>query len=244
MLQYRSLLVGLFCATATADDRVNLATFDGASGTSFGWNGGHYPTMGGLSNMTVVPEVKALRLAGKVGSQKPLDAGYCNVQTVSRVWSPSHFNDASNFTHMQIRARSSVKCDSYKVSFGADASLLSSKTYKAPFALPADGTWHTVSVPFSDFTNDADTFTGDCISPTPSGRKKNCCTENTPSACPSLKSLQGITQLGIWMQGVGVDGPFDVEIESIAAGVGGPDDKPIAPFWPPKSVSADDSLVV
>jgi hypothetical protein len=243
------LAVSSLCCGATAvadDDHVNLATFDGAKGTSFGWKGDHYPAMGDYSNMTVLPEwsEKHLRLAGFVGSQKPLRAGFCNVQTHSAPFATNHFNDASKFTHLKIRARSSVAYPAYKVSFNADKTLTSAKTYKASFALPGDGEWHTVSVPFSDFTNTADTFTGDCTTVPPSGHKPNCCSEATPHSCPSLKSLQGITQLGIWLQGVNVDGKFDFELESISAGSAGADDKPAASWWPPKSAIAEQMLVV
>eukprot|EP00931_Biecheleriopsis_adriatica_P077796 TRINITY_DN5128_c1_g1_i1.p1 TRINITY_DN5128_c1_g1~~TRINITY_DN5128_c1_g1_i1.p1 ORF type:complete len:254 (+),score=34.90 TRINITY_DN5128_c1_g1_i1:59-820(+) len=245
MMRLLAVLLSMSHVAGDPADHVDLVTFDGGEGTSFSWKDAHYPLMGGISDITFTPQrsAKTARLSGKVGMiGKALKApGYCNTMTTYSALKPPRFNDPSGFTHLQIHARSSVEYAGYKVSFAADAFIPGQNTYKASFNLPGDGLWHTVSIPFSDFSNDWSPFSGDCGTPDSSGRKHVCCTESTTNVCPTLKNLKDISQFGIWFQGK--EGKFDVEIASVSAGFGGPADKPSPSWWPPRT-SANNTMVV
>merc|ERR1712216_578289 len=79
--------------------------------------------------------------------------GFCKAQTDYSLLHKPHFN-ASAFTHLQLKVRSSVAYSGYKVSFAADTWNPTFSSYKASFNVTADANWHTVSIPFSDFSND------------------------------------------------------------------------------------------
>jgi len=155
--------------------------------------------------------------------------GFCKAQTSWSLLKHAHFNDASPFTHLQVTARSSVAYNGYKVSFAADTWNPTFSSYKANFNLTGDGKWHTVSIPFSDFSNDWSPYTGDCDTKDPTGKQHTCCTESNLKVCARPKNLKDISQITLWMEGHA--GKFDLEIQSVGAGFAGPNDKPIAPWW-------------
>merc|ERR1712130_210101 len=101
--------------------------------------------------------------------------------------------------------------------------------FKAPFKIRADGQFHKVSIPFSDFSAWAGAegwsrFTGDCSTKDPKvpgeapGQPFVCCTESNTGDCPIPSSLVDIDS--IYLSAEGVDGKFDLEISEIGAGFG------------------------
>jgi hypothetical protein len=114
--------------------------------------------------------------------------------------------DASAYSHLLIRARSTVDYKGFKVSFGADTLNLQFKCFKADFIMQSTGEWEEIAIPFNEFSNNWSSYTGEPIVK---------CSED-PSVCPTEKSLKDISQLGFWMEGS--EGSFHFEVESIRAG--------------------------
>lgn len=205
-----------------ASDHVDLVTFDGAKATTFKWQAMNDPVMGGQSHSVFALDEKNKKgkWVGEVKIVPSLKApGFCKIQTGNLI-SPlfAKFNDASPFSHLQIQVRSSVSYTGWKIAFAADTWNPTFNSFKAPFDVVADGEWHLVSIPFSDFSNDWSSYTGDCFTKDPNGKQHVCCTESTPEVCPTLKNLKDISQLSIWAEGGA--GKFDLEIGEIGAGFG------------------------
>jgi hypothetical protein len=212
--------VALLLSLAAADtDRVQLATFDGAKDTSFTWRLTNDPVMGGRSHSTwsIDKDSKIAKWDGAVEIVPSLKApGFCNAETSSGLGIFAHFNDASPFTHIQLRARAFKPYAGYKLSFAADTLNPQFHSFKAPFKLAGDGVWHTVSIPVSEFSNDWSSYTGECSTKDPTGKQHVCCTEQSTGVCPTKKNLKDISQVGLWMEGAA--GNFSIEVKSISAG--------------------------
>merc|ERR1712032_1695924 len=106
-------------------------------------------------------------------------------------------NDASPFTHMLLRVRSTMQYAGFKVSFAAD-------------------TWNPTFKSFENFSNDWSQYTGRCDTTDPNGKKHKCCSAEHPEVCPTKSNLKHISQLGIWAEGVA--GKFHLEVKWIRAG--------------------------
>merc|ERR1719454_2850989 len=143
--------------------------------------------------------------------------GFCNIKSTSGGGVLRIANDASPFTHMLLRVRSTIKYTGFKVSFAADTFNPTFNSFKTDFTVSRnDGTWHTVAVPFEQFSNDWSQYTGRCDTTDPNGKKHKCCSAEHPEVCPTKKNLKHISQLGIWAEGVA--GKFHLEVKWIRAG--------------------------
>merc|ERR1719247_3267692 len=143
--------------------------------------------------------------------------GFCNVKSTSGGGVLRIANDASPFTHMLLRVRSTMQYAGFKVSFAADTWNPTFKSFKSDFTVQRnDGVWHTVAVPFENFSNDWSQYTGRCDTTDPNGKKHKCCSAEHPEVCPTKSNLKHISQLGIWAEGVA--GKFHLEVKWIRAG--------------------------
>merc|ERR1719183_857980 len=142
--------------------------------------------------------------------------GFCNIKTTSGAGILRIANDASPYTHLLLRVRSTMKYTGFKVSFAADTWNPTFKSFKSDFTVQNDGEWHTVAVPFDSFSNDWSQYTGRCDTTDPNGNKHKCCSAEHPEVCPTKANLKGISQLGLWAEGVA--GKFHLEVEWIRAG--------------------------
>eukprot|EP01035_Chromulina_nebulosa_P020120 gene20120-26126_t len=127
--------------------------------------------------------------------------GFCNLMSEKRSWP-----DASGHTHLLFRVRSTIPYNGFKVSFAADTLNMQFKCFKADFTMESTGDWEEIAVPFTSFSNDWSSYTGEPIT--------TC--EEDASVCPTEKNLQDITQLGFWMEGA--EGEFYFELGNIRAG--------------------------
>jgi len=204
-----------------ADSYVTLATFDGKDkSTTWNWAVTDDPVMGGLSHSTL----KINRTEGVAvwhGENKIVPKlhapGFCNLRTDSAFGKKA--NDASAFTHLLMRVRSTIKYTGFKVDFSAERFRPDAGSFKSIFNVTRhDGIWHTVSVPFSDFSKDTSAFTGRCDTTDPDGRKHRCCSKEHPEVCPTKNDLKDMTQLSLLAEGVA--GKFHLEVKWIRAGYG------------------------
>ena len=114
--------------------------------------------------------------------------------------------DASSHTHFLIRARSTIPYKGFKASFAADTLNQQFKCFKADFEMKSTGEWEEIAIPFSSFSNNWSSYTGEPITSCPAD----------PSVCPTEKNLRDISQIGFWMEGA--DGDFFFELASVRAG--------------------------
>merc|ERR1719183_2332056 len=143
--------------------------------------------------------------------------GFCNIKTTSGAGILRIANDASPYTHLLLRVRSTMKYTGFKVSFAADTWNPTFKSFKSDFTVQRnDGVWHTVAVPFENFSNDWSQYTGRCDTTDPNGNKHKCCSAEHPEVCPTKSNLKHISQLGLWAEGVA--GKFHLEVKWIRAG--------------------------
>lgn len=206
---------GQFASGVDEPPHTYLVTFDGNKGTTFKFVTENDPVMGGLSRATfnVTPAEAIGSFVGAVVNVPSLQApGFCWVRT-DGLGLVKEFNDASQYTHMQLLVRSSIPYRGFKLSFAADTLDPQFKSFKADFNVSSDGTWQLVSIPFEAFSNDWDPATGE--------PRSRCLTNK--AVCPSAKNLRSIAQIGIWAEGVG--GKFDLDVHFIRAGnITGADD--------------------
>ena len=121
------LTLAFFAFSVFGNDTV-LLSFDGVEETtSQRWILTNDPVMGGVSNSTF--EVLDAKNEGLwVGDVKIVPSlaapGFCNLMSDKRGWP-----DASGYSHMIIRAKSTIPYDGFKVSFGSDTLNLQFKVY-------------------------------------------------------------------------------------------------------------------
>jgi len=190
-------------------------TFDGAKDTTFTWKLVNDPVMGGLSNSnwTLNNANQTALWKGEVKIVPSLKApGFCNAETTGVL---KRFNDASGYSHLEVRMRSFIKYDGWKVSFAANTFNPQFASFKAGFILPGDGHWYDIAVPFASFSNDWSPYTGDCDTLDPTGRQHVCCTPETTNVCPKPDDLSSIQQIGLWAEGAA--GEFHVEVQWVRA---------------------------
>eukprot|EP00939_MAST-03C_sp_MAST-3C-sp1_P001293 g1293.t1 len=225
-------LIALFCAVGFASSSfvqesssssVDLVTFDGKEkSTTWTWKVLNDPVMGGQSTSTweINQTIGIAIWDGETKIVPSLKApGFCNAETTSGFGVFSKANDASAFTHLLLRVRSTVEYNGFKVSLAADTLNPQFNSFKSEFNVTRnDGVWHTVGVPFSSFSNDWSSYTGRCDTVDPSGKKHKCCSKETPEVCLTEKNLADISQFGIWTEGIA--GKFHLEVKWIRAGFG------------------------
>jgi len=206
---------------AATTGSVELIKFDSSST----WRHTDDPVMGGQSKSTYEQHDGVGTFNGTCAIVPSLNApGFCKVASVG-----GSFPDASRFVNgsLLLRVRSSTPSfGGFKVA--VDAAGLKcpgiafspfTTSWKAPFTVPAGSTFSTVSVPFSSFSCDWSSYTGACDTKDPGifGRQHYCCTAQHPEKCPSVAALGGITGLEVWAEGAA--GDFELELESISAGM-------------------------
>lgn len=198
-----------------------LASFDGAEGTTWHWRLTNDPVMGGLSTSSFSVELsrKVAVFNGTVAIVPSLKApGFCTAATSDGFGITARFNDASPFSHLLLRVRSSTPAyKGWKVAFAANTLNPQFMSYKARFKLQPTRDWQTVAIPFRpNFSNDWSPFTGDCDTLDPTGQSHRCCDEAHEEVCVTAHNLRSISQVGVWAEGVA--GDFHLEIERIGAG--------------------------
>lgn len=202
------ILLQLLISFSFSANYVELVTFDGDATTgSYDWQLLNDPVMGGVSNSTwtIDTDKKMAHWVGDCNIVPSLKApGFCNAET-TRPYT-TKFNDASGFTHLQIKIRSQVDYNGMKVSFAANTINPQFKCFKADFNMTSDGSWNIVAIPFNHFSNDWSPSTGE--------PNKEC--SEHPDVCPDDHDLKKIETIGFWMEGV--EGHFDVDIEYVRAG--------------------------
>jgi len=203
----------------TADSYATLASFDKTeTAATWSWAALNDPVMGGQSHSTLNINNGIAVWNGETKIVPKLHApGFCNVKSTSGGGILRIANDASPFTHMLLRVRSTIKYTGFKVSFAADTWNPTFKSFKSDFTVQRnDGVWHTVAVPFEKFSNDWSQYTGRCDTTDPNGKKHKCCSAEHPEVCPTKSNLKHISQLGLWAEGVA--GKFHLEVKWIRAG--------------------------
>ena len=209
--------------TTEAKSYVTLAAFDGKDkSTGWEWKLVNDPVMGGVSHSTwhINQTMGVAIWNGETKIVPKLHApGFCEAETTSGDGIFRKANDASGFTHLLLRVRSTIPYTGFKVSFAADTLNPQFHSFKSIFNVTRhDGVWHTVSVPFTDFTDDWSDFTGRCDTTDPDGKKHRCCSKEHPEVCPTQRNLKDMTQFGLWTEGVA--GKFHLEVKWIRAGFG------------------------
>lgn len=200
----------------------DLVTYDQAKGTTWSWKDLNDPVMGGRSTSTfsIDKTKKIATFNGTVAIVPSLKApGFCNAETTN--WF-AHFNDASAYSHLIIKARTTTPAYAgFKASFAADTIDPQFDSYKANFNVTSSE-WQWIAIPFTKFSNDWSSFTGDCFTKDPNGKQHYCCDKSgespsKSSVCASTKKLKDISQIGLWTEGHA--GDFHLEVERIGAGI-------------------------
>ena len=216
--------------SASASSAVLLATFDGSATTARSWYVTNDPVMGGQSHstLTTTPQGSGL-FAGTCEIVPFLNApGFCKMSTNG---GGTAYADASSFIngalHLSLRSRT-PSYTGYKIAFTSDnmpqvrhgSGHHSSPSFKADFHFPAgaatNGGWTNVRVPFNTFSVDWSEYTGSCSTRDPTGTQHVCCSAAHPEVCPQATHLSSVRSLSVWAEGV--EGDFDLEIQSIGAG--------------------------
>jgi hypothetical protein len=200
-----------------------LATFDGATSTSWDWDETNDPVMGGKSvgTFSLDKTNKKGVFNGTCAIVPFLKApGFCNVISKSSLF--RKFPDASQFINgsFMIKVRSSTpEYQGFKLGWSAKGiprtSRYGNPSFKAPFTVKGTD-WQVISVNMSSFSYDWSPYTGKCDTKDPTGQQHHCCTESTPQYCPTAKFLSGITNLEIWAEGA--EGDFHLEVEWFGVG--------------------------
>ena len=209
--------VGICAADATL---TKLASFDGASGTTFKWRDLNDPVMGGQSTSTF--QVDANNRVGVFNGTcaivpKLKAPGFAKVSTTG--WNT--FPDVSAYLSgfMQLRVRSTTpEFAGFRMAFAAEGvphtSIFGGGSFKAGFNLTDTTDFQIIQIPFSQFSYDWSPFTGRCDTKDPTGQQHHCCssTDNF-KYCPKSKYLSSITDIEIWAEGV--EGDFHLEVDYI-----------------------------
>eukprot|EP00045_Choanoeca_perplexa_P018535 m.293050 g.293050 ORF g.293050 m.293050 type:complete len:220 (-) comp18217_c0_seq1:68-727(-) len=217
MLALLSTIAAVLVVAKAQEPGVIFATFDGANGTTLVWTAVNDPVMGGVSNskFSVNETIRSLVWNGEVKIVPSLKApGFANLENVGL----RRFPDASAYTHILIHADLGeyYNYSGYKFSFAADTLNPQFKSFKADFPAVKGSGFTTIAIPFTKFSNDWSSFTGECSTKDPTGYQHHCCTPEHPEVCVTPKNLKDIEQLGVWAEGVA--GKFSIKILWIGAG--------------------------
>jgi len=169
--------------------------------------------MGGASSgtFTIDSSSKVGVLNGTVAIIPFLKApGKIQGYTVGQIADISEFLDG----WLQMRVKSTIPYTNFKVGFSAPGvphkRVYAKGGFKADLTIQGSG-WQIVSVPFSSFSWDWSTYTGECTTTDPDGQTHQCCDKDHPEACPTAKFLSTIDGLQIWAEGK--VGDIHLEIE-------------------------------
>lgn len=168
------------------------------------WYALNDPVMGGKSTSTVSIENDMGIFEGKVVDVPYLNApGFIKMETRG-----GEFPDVSHCRALKLEIRSAMDYGGLHISFGvhhAEGAPRFVRGYKAPLHILQSDTFHSVVVPFTDFSDHWDAATGDI---------QVHCLENSIH-CPDEATLRYFTTLSIMAEGM--DGKVHVEIKSIDA---------------------------
>ena len=208
------LLLSIQAPATLADSSSKLLlSFVDASVESFKWMAENDPVMGGVSESNITVQTEWLAWGGECKIVPSLEApGFCIAQT----YGAPILGNCSGFSHLSFTVRSDPEkpYQGFKIDF---STLLHPNTqftsFKADF--PAifyntsdtddSSSFHTVTLPFTAFTWDWSSYTGEPIHPCGSG--------DNEKYCPSERDLSSITQIGFWAEGV--EGIFSLDIQDV-----------------------------
>ena len=213
------LLLSLYATLASCSTQ-KIATFDGANGTTFPWKFLGDPVMGGASTGSF--KVDSSSKIGVLNGTVAL-IPFLKAPGVIQGHSSGHVADISEYLNgsLQMRARSTIPYKNFKIGFSAPGiphkRSYQRGSFKADVKIEGSG-WQTVSVPFSSFSWDWSTYTGECDTVDPDGTTHQCCDTDHPDVCPNAKFLSSIDGLQVWAEGA--VGDIHLEIESISVTMG------------------------
>mmetsp|Transcript_82387 Transcript_82387/g.160720 ORF Transcript_82387/g.160720 Transcript_82387/m.160720 type:complete len:165 (+) Transcript_82387:127-621(+) len=163
--------------------------------------------MGGVSSSNITIESDRLAWDGEVKIVPSLAApGFCLTYTTS----PRKFPDASAFSDLALRVRSTVPYTGFKAAFATSLHRSTQfEMFKADFpetfGAGTAGEWVDLTIPFSNFTYSWSSYTGEPII---------TCAED-PSYCPTPTDLATITAVEVWAEGA--EGVFHLDVQAIWA---------------------------
>jgi hypothetical protein len=136
--------------------------------------------------------------AGEVKIVPSLKApGFCFARTEGTT--TKDFPDASTYKNMEIDVKNTGVITKFHAAFSADTLERQFRCFKADFNVTNSGDFQTVSIPFSSFSNQWSSATG----------------EHTKESPPTAKNLKDIEDLQIWAEGTA--GVFHLDIKEIRA---------------------------
>lgn len=185
------------CSTTTR----KLVTFDGAKGTTFPLRFQGDPVMGGASTGTFTLDTKS-KVAILNGTVAIIP--YLKAPGTIQGYTQGQIADVSEFNALQMRVKSTVPYANFKMAFSAPGvphkRAYGTGSFKSDVTIQGSE-WQTVSVPFSSFSWDWSTYTGECNTTDPDGMVHQCCDKDHPEVCPTAKFLSTIDGLHIWAEG-------------------------------------------
>jgi hypothetical protein len=199
----------IFSAVNSAStDTIVLVDFTGKdASTTHSWRANNDPVMGGQSYSTVTVENGVLNFTGACKIVPKLKApGFITAVTTDK----NPWRDVSSCTGLTITAKADSHYAGYRLSFGHAHPILGkifAYGYKAHFS-PSVGSFGSVSIPFTNFTDFWDDATGKPIHP---------CGTNWPNSkyCPNEKTKANMETMSIWAEGV--EGDIHLEVKSVSA---------------------------
>ena len=206
-----ALIIGATSAT------IKLATWDGASATTFNFAELNDPVMGGQSNGTF-----------SINSADKCAVFDGEVKDVPSLKAPGFIKAAADGTYPDVASafggdlllsvRSSTpEYKGFRVAFvygtlspsyacsGGGSIPLSRGCFKAHFSVAAGAQFSTVRIPLTEFS--------DMWSPATGEHTKEC--KDDPDVCPTATGLQKIKRIELWAEGT--LGKVHLEVESISA---------------------------
>jgi len=201
-----------------------LVSFGRAASGTATWLVTNDPVMGGRSHASLAVGESSSTFNGTCAIVPSLHApGFCKMSAVGS------FADASPFFHggaLYVTLRSSTQTYAgFKVDFSAAGMHPSPgqrhgvPAFKAGVTLPgtAAAEFVTVRIPWEAFSSDHSEYTGRCDTQDPGGLQHHCCSREHPENCPTAAHLAHINGISVWAEGV--EGHFEVELQSIEAGL-------------------------
>ncbi|KAL1520767.1 hypothetical protein AB1Y20_022333 [Prymnesium parvum] len=193
----------LLCTAALAYAQASTIVIEDFSAARHEWEAMNDPVMGGQSYSSVAVQNDVLNFTGSCEIVPSLQApGFITARNSdSEDWA-----DVSSCKGLSITAKAATNYAGYRISFG-HAHPIGGKFfaygYKANMR-PTVGSFGTVSIPFTNFTDFWDDATGDPI---------HTCISN-PRYCPDMKTLRNMKTMSIWAEGV--KGKVHLEVKTIA----------------------------
>jgi hypothetical protein len=193
----------ILAAAVSAD--INIATFDGADGSTLKWVEQNDPVMGGQSIGTFVADTNK-QVGIFNGTVKPIPS--LGAAGVIQAIGSGNFADVSTCKNIVLNVNSKTAYPRYYVTIGSISNAKFPGTpfyqhgYKAVFQAPV-GQFGDVVLPFNSFTLDWD-----------NSGKSVPCAENA-TVCPTVSVLRNLQEVLIGARGT--DGDVHMEVKSIRA---------------------------